>query len=106
MQEISRSFIPTWVLACCRDHSGSIAVAFGIGIEEASDRIYFPQIISTAVALKQEASWRRVGALDVSLPIALDVSNDPRSLTPIITIADGNLFDTVEPSINLDFDMR
>lgn len=85
---------------------GSIAFAFGIGIEEASPRIYFPNIASTLLSLRQDASWQKVGAVDISLPIEFDLQIGLPSLNPILSITDGNLFDTEKASVSLDFDIR
>lgn len=85
---------------------GSVALGFGIGIEEASPRIYFPNISSTLLTLRQEAQWRRVGAVDISLPISFTINDDTLSLNPIITISDDNLFDTQAATVAIDFDIR
>lgn len=87
-------------------NEGSIAVAFGVGMEETSAKIYFPEISSAALALTQEAQWRKVGALDISLPLALDLPSGLPELRPIISIADRDLFDTELASVTVDFDMR
>lgn len=85
---------------------GAIAFAFGIGIEEASPRIYFNQIASALLSLRQNATWVKVGAMDISLPVVFDlgIANLP-TLEPILSISDGNLFDTEAASVSFDFNV-
>ena len=86
-------------------NDGSASLAFGIGISEASPRIYFKDILSGLQALRQKVSWNKVGAIDVSLPVTFEITELP-AVTPIITISDDNLFDVDSADISIDFDIR
>ena len=87
--------------------NGTISFAFGLGIEEASERIYFPEISSSLMALRQKASWQKVGGMDISLPvnIALPLAGGSLNIKPILSISDKNLFDTVNATVSLDFEI-
>lgn len=87
---------------------GSVAFGFGLGIDQLSEKIYFKDITSTALALRQKASWRKIGVMDISLPLSLELPNigNALSLHPLVTITDGDLFDTETPSITLDLNLE
>jgi hypothetical protein len=88
---------------------GFIAFAFGIGIDSASPRIYFPNISSTLLVLRNEASWQRVGAMDIKLPLQFSLTDrgfDLPDIAPIISLTDRDLFDTELPDVSIDFDIR
>jgi hypothetical protein len=85
-------------------NEGSVAVAFGIGISEASPKVYFSQIQSALRSLRQNVTWNKVGAVDISLPVNFDIESLPE-ITPIITIHDDNLFDLEPADISIDFDI-
>ena len=47
-----------------------------------------------------------MGALDISLPISLDLPSGLPGLSPIISVSDGNLFDAEAAKVAVDFDIR
>ena len=86
----------------------STALGFGIGIEEVSEKIHFDKISSTLLALRQGPSWRKVGVMDISLPLSMSLTilGNGLSLDPLVTITDDNLFDTNAPDISLDLNLE
>ena len=94
---------------------GSISLALGIGMEESSERIYFRNITSTLLVLRQNATWRKVGVMDASLPVSFgvdlpssgfqEVLDNLSNLKPIISIIDNDLFGPDSPQISIDFDI-
>ena len=91
-------------LAALSVDGGSIGLALGIGISEASPKIYFDQIKSTAQTLRQNSTWNKVGAIDVSLPVDFDLDGLP-NISPLLTISDDNLFDLEAADVSIDFDI-
>ena len=94
--------------------NGSISLALGLGLEESSEKIYFKDMASTLIALRQ-TQWRKVGVIDVSLPVSLafDIASDGLKdvlnnieLTPIISITDAFLFGPEAPKFSIDFDIE
>ena len=82
---------------------GTIAFALGLGIEESSEKIYFNEIDSVSIALRR-VKWQKVGGMDISLPVGGKLLGE-LDLEPILSISDGNLFDSVNPTVSLDFDI-
>ena len=94
---------------------GSLALALGLGLDQASERIYFNQLKSTALALRQEASWRRVGVLDASLEISFDATGSDgfkqvldtlKNPSLFISVTDDDLFGPDSPKFSIDFDLE
>ena len=67
-------------------------------------------------ALRQKSSWRKLGAIDASLPISfedeapssgfqgvLDTLSHPK---PIVSIVSGDLFSPNLPSMSIDFNLE
>lgn len=85
--------------------NATAAVGFGIGMEE-SNKIYFNEIDSVVLSLR-DSSWRKVGVLDVSLPISFHLGQvGGLSLTPILSISSDDLFRGDLPSVSVDFDLE
>ena len=99
---------------------GSLAFALGLGLDQASDKIYFNELKSTILALRQgslrqPASWRKVGVLDASLEISFDATGsddfaqvletlgDP---SLVISVTDDDLFGPDTPKFSIDFDLE
>lgn len=91
--------------ATIKIEDGSVSMALGLGLDEASEQIYFRNITSAPLALRQ-ASWRKVGVIDASLPanFAINIPNFP-NLKPIISITDNDLFGPGTPAMSIDFDV-
>ena len=65
---------------------GSLAFAIGLGLDQASNKIYFNQLKSTALALRQKPiSWRKVGVLDASLEISVDPTLGSDAFQQVLT---------------------
>jgi hypothetical protein len=88
--------------------NATIAFAFGLGIIEVSDKIYFNELSSATVALHQNAQWQRVGVMDISIPVVskIDFSGLGLSLNPIISITSSDLFTPNHLSINADLNLE
>lgn len=88
--------------------NATLAFAFGIGIAESSDRIYFNQIASTLIALRQNAQWRRVGVMDINLPLKANIALGGMglNLNPLISITCPDLFELEAPVIRVDLDIE
>ena len=100
---------------------GSLAFALGLGLDQASDKLYFNELKSTILALRQgslrqPASWRKVGVLDASLEISFDPNfgsddfaqvlgtlDDP---SLVISVTDDDLFGSDAPKFSIDFDLE
>jgi hypothetical protein len=87
--------------------NATLAFAFGIGIAESSDRIYFNQIASTLLALRQNAQWLKVGAMDINLPLLADINLGGMGLhlNPLISITCPDLFGLEAPVMRVDLDI-
>lgn len=90
-------------------------MAFALGLDEASDKIYFNQFKSLPLALRS-ASWQSLGALDAHLPITFsasapaigfqDVLDNLIDLQPIVSITSSDFFSSDLPKISVDFDLE
>ena len=96
-------------------NNGSFDLAIGLGLDRISDKIYFSELKSVGQSLRDDASWQKIGVLDVSAPLTFDLgvvgvglgdflSAFPK-LTPIVTIESDDLFGGELPSVNLDMDL-
>lgn len=111
-EDISAKFLASAKLSADLDigvanigiENATAAVGIGIGMEE-SNKIYFSNIDSVLLSLR-DSSWRKVGVLDVSLPINANVDLGGLSLTPIFSISSDDLFGVDLPSISVDFDVE
>lgn len=89
--------------------NATIAVAFGLGIVEISDKIYFNEISSALLAMKESAEWQQVGAMDITMPLlaTIEFANGMDiSISPIISITSSDLFNTGFPSLNIDLNIE
>lgn len=89
-------------LASLYVEGGSAGLALGVGISEVTSKIYFSEIQSAVQALRQNALWNKVGAIDISLPVNVEIEG-LTSLVPIITISDDYLFDSESVDVSIDF---
>ena len=88
--------------------NGTIAFAFGLGIIESTDRIYFNEISSVPIALKEAAEWQTAAVMDVSIPIVATIQFTEEldlTLSPIISITSSDLFTSTPPVISLDLNL-
>jgi hypothetical protein len=86
-----------------------ISFAFGLGIVEISDKIYFNEISSALAALRDNAQWQTVGVMDISIPVVaiIEFADDiGLTLSPIISITSSDLFAPDWPSISVDLDLE
>ena len=89
--------------------NATIAFAFGLGIVEISDKIYFNEISSALLAMKESAEWQQVGAMDITIPLlaTIEFANGMDiSIRPIISIASSDLFNSGFPSLNIDLNIE
>lgn len=89
--------------------NATIAFAFGLGIVEISDKIYFNEISSVLIALKENALWQKVGVMDISIPVTATIEFAPDldlTLNPIISITCPDLFTPDFPSIAVDLNLE
>jgi hypothetical protein len=85
--------------------NATITLAFGLGMVERSDRIYFNTISSPLVAIKDYVLWQKVGAMDATLPIVviLEFADElDLNLGPLISITSPDLFTPEFPSMSID----
>ena len=72
---------------------GMISFAFGLGMIEMTDKIYFNEVSSVPLALKNTAEWQTAAVMDVSIPIAVTLSfAEGIILKPVISITSSDLF--------------
>lgn len=86
-----------------------ISFAFGLGIVEISDKIYFNEISSALAAFRDNAQWQTVGVMDISIPVVaiIEFADDiGLTLSPIISITSSDLFSLDWPSISVDLDLE
>lgn len=89
------------------EEDGTIAFAFGLGIIESTDKIYFNDISSVPLALKDTAEWQTAAVMDVSLPIAATVPfAESTTLGPIISITSSDWFTPDLPSMGIDLNLQ
>ena len=88
--------------------NATIAFAFGLGIEETSEKVYFRDMASSMLGLRQNATWLKVGGMDISLPvlIPLHVLGNTLTINPIISISDIDLFGADSPEMSIDFNIE
>jgi hypothetical protein len=88
--------------------NATIAFAFGLGIVEISDKIFFSDIQSAATALKKNATWQHVAVMDINLPIVatIELGGLGLSLSPIISITSPDLFSPELPSMRIDLNLE
>jgi hypothetical protein len=89
--------------------NATINFAFGFGIVEISDKIYFSEISSMLLALKDLAVWQKVGVMDISLPLIATIEfADGFDLTlgPLISITCPDLFTPEFPSMSIDLNLE
>ena len=88
--------------------NATINLAFGFGIVEISEKVYFNEISSVVIALKKFGEWRKVGVMDVTIPIIATINfaeDIDLSLGPLISISSPDLFTPDIPSISLDLNL-
>ena len=88
--------------------NATINFAFGLGIVETSDKIYFNEISSTIIALKKFGEWQKVGVMDVTIPIVATIEfaeGIDLNLGPLISISSPDLFTPDLPSMSLDLNL-
>ncbi|EJK77783.1 hypothetical protein THAOC_00363, partial [Thalassiosira oceanica] len=95
--------------------NSSAAIAFGLGMVKSSPRIYFSNLTSTAVAIRN-LEWQHLCALDMSVPVMFDGSiageelqglmSNYADLEMIINIQTDDLCGTSAPSISIDADLN
>lgn len=95
--------------------NGTVDLALGLGLDRVSDKIYFSELKSVSTSLRDNASWQKIGVLDVSLPINFDINDvgiglgnvldEIPNLPLIISIRDDDLFSSELPSIGMDLDL-
>ncbi len=95
--------------------NGTFDLALGLGMDRSSEKIYFSELKSIALSLRDQVSWQKIGILDVSLPITFDlgavgngleeVLNEFPNLSLILSINADDLFRKQLPSVNLDLDL-
>jgi hypothetical protein len=88
--------------------NATISFAFGLGIVEISDKIYFKDISSALIALKEEATWQKVGVMDISIPVMATIEfaeSIGLTLRPIISITSSNIFTPDLPWISVDLNL-
>ena len=88
--------------------NATITFAFGLGIVEISEKIYFNNISSTLLALRENAVWQKVGVMDVTLPILASFDFDGIDLTisPIVSITSPDLFTPDYPNFSVDLNLE
>ena len=89
--------------------NATISFAFGLGIVEISDKIYFNEISSAILALKNSAKWQKVGMMDITIPIIATIEfadGIDLNLSPIISITSPDLFTPEFPSISIDLNLE
>jgi hypothetical protein len=88
---------------------GAISFAFGLGIVEISDKIYFNTISSALLALKEFPTWQKVGAMDITLPLDATIGfadGLDLSLSPLISITSPDLFALDLPAMSIDLNLE
>lgn len=85
-----------------------IAFAFGLGIAEITEKIYFKDMSSTVAALRKNAKWLKVGGMDISLPVllSLEALGETLTINPIISISDTDLLGEGEPQMSIELNIE
>ena len=95
--------------------NGSLALALGLGLNQATEKIYFNQLKSTALALRQNGFWQKVGGLDASLELGFSSPGSPAfqqvlstlgNPTLIVSASSDDLFGAEPPRFSVDFDLE
>lgn len=88
--------------------NATISFAFGLGIVEISEKIYFNELTSTLLALRENAVWQKVGVMDVTLPIlaSFDFEGIGLTISPIISITSPDLFTPDYPNLSVDLNLE
>ena len=86
---------------------GVIAFGFGFGMVERSDKIFFRDISSASLAMRENGKWNQVGGMDISLPVNVSIGalGGSLNLKPLISITDSDLLGPDSPAISIDFDV-
>jgi hypothetical protein len=95
---------------------GTFDLAIGLGLDRSSEKNYFSSLKSVGQSLRDNASWQKIGLLDVSLPLIFDIQVARGSglaefleknpdLKLIISINQDNLFKNELPLVKLDLDL-
>ena len=95
--------------------NGTVELALGMGMDRVSNKIYFSELKSVSMSLRDDASWQKIGVIDVALPIIFDLDHvgiglgDVLGAIPnlplIISIRDDDLFSPELPSVGMDLDL-
>ena len=86
----------------------TISFAFGLGMVEISDKIYFNEISSVPLILK-DLEWQTAGVMDATLKISANIEFGEGldlSLGPLISITSPDLFTPDFPSVSLDLNLE
>jgi hypothetical protein len=89
--------------------NATISFAFGLGIVEISDKIYFNEISSALIALRENAQWQKVGVMDITIPVVATIEfadGIGLTLSPIISITSSDLFTPDYPSFSVDLNLE
>lgn len=89
--------------------NATVTFAFGLGIVEISDKMYFNEISSVLLSLKEFPKWQKVGMMDITLPILATIEfGEGLDLTlgPLISITSPDLFTPDFPSISIDLNLE
>ena len=87
--------------------NGTIAFSFGLGMIEVADKIYFNEISSVVLALKN-LEWQTAAVMDVSIPLVATIQfaeDLDLTLSPIISITSSDFFTPGFPVISLDLNL-
>lgn len=88
--------------------NSTISFAFGLGMVEISDKIYFNEISSVPLTLK-DLEWQTAGVMDATLKISANIEFGEGldlSLGPLISITSPDLFTPDFPSVSLDLNLE
>lgn len=96
---------------------GTVDLVIGLGMDRLTDKIYFSDLKSVVQTLRDKVSWQKMGLIDVSLPIKLqlidvgmgsglsDLLSKFSNLSTIIICIYDDLFSNELPSVKLDIDL-
>ncbi len=95
---------------------GTVDLALGLGTDKLGDKIYLSELTSVITSLRDDASWQKLGVIDVALPIRFNVLDVGSGLGEVLNmipnlpltlfINDDDLFNADLPSIGVDLDLR
>lgn len=89
--------------------NATIAFAFGLGMVETGNKIYFNEISSAAIALRKNARWQKVGVMDIAIPVPTKIkfaTGIDLTINPIIYITSPHLFTSDTPLIDMDLNLE